>query len=162
MVARSGFGVFRVSRAQLLTAALVGVLLPAGGNGLVVVAEQGVASGLAALLVAAVPLWIALLRATRGDRPSKLVALGVVVGFLGVAVLLLPSRSHGGNQAWYAALVVLASLSWSIGSFISTRRPMPADPFAATATDVRHTTSERRISSDAILVLMPNLSATAQ
>ncbi len=121
----------RVSAPRLATAAAVGVLL-LGGNGIVVVAEEGVSSGLAALLIAAVPLWIVVLRTVTGDRPSPVTLAGVAVGFAGVAVLLRPGATDRSDLP-HAALVVLASLSWASGSFLATRRPMPADPFAATA-----------------------------
>jgi drug/metabolite transporter (DMT)-like permease len=118
----------RVTRAQLGTAVLAGVLLPLGGNGLVGVAEQSIDSGLAALLVAAVPLWIVLLRWLFADRPNAITLVGVLVGFAGVAVLV----SHGGARGHLggALLVLVASLSWATGSYATTRLPMPANPFA--------------------------------
>ncbi len=121
----------RITRAQLMTVAVAGVLLLLGGNGLVAVGEEGVSSGLAALLIAAVPLWIAVLRAVFGDRPARATLVGVAVGFAGVAVLLLP-RGGGHSDLGHGALVICASLSWAGGSYFATRRPMPANPFAAT------------------------------
>ncbi|MEP6696622.1 MAG: EamA family transporter [Pseudonocardiales bacterium] len=122
----------RVTRAQLGTVAAVGVLLLLGGNGLVAVGEQRVASGLAALLIAAVPLWIVLLRALSGDRPTRTTLAGVAVGFAGVAVLMLGSLG-GRSDAGRVAMVMLAALLWAAGSYHGTRRPMPANPFTATA-----------------------------
>lgn len=124
----------RMTWRQAGTAALAGVLLPLGGNGLVTVAEQGISSGLAALLVAAVPLWIALLRWLGRDRPTAITVLGVVVGFVGVALLL--SGGVSGGHAISAVLVVVASLSWAIGSYATTRLPMPANPFAGSAVEM--------------------------
>jgi drug/metabolite transporter (DMT)-like permease len=121
-----------VTREQLLTVAAVGVLLLLGGNGLVAVGEQRVASGLAALLIAAVPLWIVLFRALSGDRPTRATLAGVAMGFVGVAVLMLGSIS-GHSDVGHAALVMLAALLWAAGSYLGTRRPMPANPFTATA-----------------------------
>lgn len=66
---RYGPAALRATRAQLGSAALVGLLLILGGNGLVVLAETSVPSGLAALLVAAVPMWVVVLRTSTGDRP---------------------------------------------------------------------------------------------
>lgn len=129
-------GSFRMTRSQLLTGVLVGLLLPLGGNGLVVVAEEGINSGLAALLVAAVPLWIVVLRWLGRDRPTWLTVLGVVIGFAGVAVLLLGGGEGGKSQLGSALLVILASLSWAVGSYLSTRRPMPASPFMGTAIEM--------------------------
>lgn len=121
---------------QFGTAALAGILLLLGGNGMVAVAEQRVSSGLAALLVAATPLWIVVLRFAFRDPPPRLTLLGVVVGFVGVAVLLLPGGGPAGGDAGHAALVVFAALSWAVGSYLTTRRPMPASPFAATAVEM--------------------------
>jgi len=125
----------RVTRAQLGTVAAVGVLLILGGNGLVAVGEEGVSSGLAALIIAAVPLWIVVLRAVFGDRPARATLAGVAVGFLGVTVLLLPSGG-GTSDPGHALLIVAASVSWASGSYLATRRPMPASPFAATGLEM--------------------------
>ncbi|HWG99240.1 MAG TPA: EamA family transporter, partial [Pilimelia sp.] len=130
----------RVDRRQLGSAALVGVLLLAGGNGLVVLAETGppgvaVPSGIAALLVATVPLLVVVLRAATGDRPRAATVAGVVLGFAGLVLLVLPLGTGAAATAAPLAgalTVVLAATSWSVGSFLSGRLPMPADPFAAT------------------------------
>ncbi|MCF6469303.1 EamA family transporter [Nonomuraea sp. MG754425] len=126
---------FRMSLRQFGGAALVGLLLLTGGNGMVAVAEQHISSGLAALLVAAVPLWLVLLRVVARDRPAVLTLAGVLVGFVGVAAL---SLNGGGEQAGTTGIVVilLGSLSWSIGSFLSARVPMPANVWTASAVEM--------------------------
>jgi drug/metabolite transporter (DMT)-like permease len=121
----------RATRGQLVTAAISGILLLAGGNGLVTIAEQRVASGLVALLIACVPLWIVILRALLRDRPAPATALGVLIGLAGVALIFLPGGS-GGTDAAYAALCVLAALCWAVGSLLVTLRPVPADPLTLT------------------------------
>ncbi|HVH21475.1 MAG TPA: EamA family transporter [Pseudonocardia sp.] len=138
VLAVTGWRAFRMTRAQLGTTALSGLLLPAWGNGLVALAQQQVASGLAALLIAAVPLYIALLRAITGDRPPLATFLGVGVGVVGLAVLLLAGPSGGsggvfGNAWWGPWLVLLAGLGWATGTFCTTRLPVPANPFALAA-----------------------------
>ncbi|MDQ6874501.1 MAG: EamA family transporter [Actinomycetota bacterium] len=125
----------RITRSQFASVAAAGVLLLLGGNGLVVLGEEGVASGLAALFVAALPLWIVVLRALFGDRPARTTVCGVAVGFAGVAVLLRPGAG-GSSDLGHGALVVGASLCWAIGSFLATRRPMPANPFVATGLEM--------------------------
>ena len=122
----------RSTRVQLTTAAVSGILLLAGGNGLVTVAEQRVDSGLAALLIACVPLWIVILRLLLRDRPGPATALGVLIGLAGVALIFVPGGS-GGTDLGYAALTVLAALSWAVGSLLVTLRPVPADPLTLTA-----------------------------
>jgi drug/metabolite transporter (DMT)-like permease len=105
-------------------------MLLLGGNGLVVLAEQHIASGLAALVVAAVPLWIVLFRFGTGDRPATATIAAVLVGFGGIALLLAPG---GGSTRVLGILTVLcASLLWSIGSFGAPRLQLPADPFVTT------------------------------
>jgi drug/metabolite transporter (DMT)-like permease len=135
VVAVRGVPAFRMSRAAFGTAALSGLLLPAWGNGLVTLGQQKVASGLAALLIASVPLYIVVLRALTGDRPRPATLVGVGVGLVGLAVLLLagPSAGSGGVQgtAWWGAwLVLLAGLGWAAGTFATTRLPVPPNPLA--------------------------------
>ena len=125
----------RASRAQFTTAAVSGILLLAGGNGMVTVAEQRVDSGLAALLIACVPLWIVILRLLLRDRPGPATALGVLIGLAGVALIFLPGGS-GGTDPGYAGLTVLAALSWAVGSLLVTIRPVPADPLTLTAVEM--------------------------
>jgi drug/metabolite transporter (DMT)-like permease len=126
---------FRMTGRQFATTALSGLLLPAWGNGLVTVAQQHVASGIAALLIASVPLWIVVLRALTGDRPRRATVLGVGVGGVGLAVLMLAGSSGGsggvfGNAWWGPWLVLLAAVGWAAGTFATTRLPAPANPFA--------------------------------
>ncbi|MFZ5851100.1 MAG: EamA family transporter [Actinomycetota bacterium] len=128
---RHGPGVLRLGPPELRSTAVVGALLLAGGNGGVMFAEQTVPSGLAALLIAAVPLWVVLLRARSGDPPGARTVVGVLVGLLGLAVLALPGSST--VAAPLGVLTLLgAGLCWSSGSFLSGRMAMPANPFVAT------------------------------
>ncbi len=130
---RRGRRGFRATRRQVAGAGVVGVLLLLGGNGLVTLAEQQeLPSSLAALLVAAVPLWVALLRAGTGDRPAGRTLVGVAIGFAGVALLLLPGARPEGVALLPALLVVCSSLLWSLGSFAATRLDSPADALLTT------------------------------
>lgn len=123
----------RVTGRQAASAAVVGILLLAGGNGLVTLGERTVPSGLAALIVASVPLWIVLLRLGAGDRPHGDVVAGVTVGIIGVAILVVPSGVSGTADPAGLAMLVGATLSWSVGTFISPRIRMPTVPLASTA-----------------------------
>ncbi|WP_089154857.1 EamA family transporter [Micromonospora sp. NBS 11-29] len=134
---RRGPGALRVPARRLGAAALVGVLLLAGGNGLVVLAESGppgtaVPSGVAALLVATVPLLVVVLRTAGGDRPRPWTFAGVALGFAGLVLLVLPRDGVDGVPVAGALTVVAAAASWSIGSYLAGRIAMPADPFVAT------------------------------
>jgi drug/metabolite transporter (DMT)-like permease len=124
----------RVPGRALAAAALVGVLLPAGGNGVVTVAERHVPSGLAALLVASVPLWVVILRFTVGrERVARATLAGLALGFVGLAVLLLPGSRPADATVGGIVLVLVAACSWATGSFLSPRLSMPTDPLVSTA-----------------------------
>ena len=114
--------------------AVVGTLLLAFGNGGVSYAEQTLPSGLAALLVASVPLWMALAdRVINGQRSPLRGWLALVIGLAGIAVLARPS----GNGAVLPVLVVLgASVSWGIGSVLAGRMPAPASPLVGSAMEM--------------------------
>ncbi|MGW0120888.1 EamA family transporter [Streptomyces sp. NPDC003327] len=129
---RQGPAALKVTRRQLLSVVVVGLLLILGGNGLVVLAETSVPSGLAALLIAVVPAWVVILKALSGERPTAGGVTGVLLGLAGLAVLTLPGLS-GEVQVGGVLLVIAATLCWSVGSFSSSRVPMPANPFAASA-----------------------------
>src|SRR3954451_14700028 len=108
LVVAGGARRVRVTGRQLAAAGLVGLLLAFGGNGLVTVAEQHVPSGLAALIIASVPLWVVVLRAGFRERPARATLLGVGTGFAGVGVLLLPGQRPSGVGIGPLLLVVLA------------------------------------------------------
>lgn len=133
LVARHGRAALRAERAQLGGAALVGALLLAGGNGLVVLAERTVPSGLTALVVASVPLWIVVFRLIARDRTAASLVVGVIVGFGGVAILVLRRGASGEADPAGMAMVVGASLSWALGTFASPRLRTPRDPLVSTA-----------------------------
>ncbi|MCA1710119.1 MAG: EamA family transporter [Actinobacteria bacterium] len=137
LLVRRGRRALHASRRQYGNAALVGVLLLTGGNGGVTLAEErGLPSGLAALLVAAVPLWVVLLRMLDRDRPARRTLLGVGIGFVGLAVLLGPGARPGDVSLGPAAVVLGSSLLWSIGSYLATRLDMPREPLVASMAEM--------------------------
>ncbi len=124
---------------QWRAAAIVGGLLLLGGNGLVSWAEQWVPSGVAALLVATVPLWMVILEAARrgGTRPYPLAIGGVLLGIVGVGVLMNPASILSGDALGLGSLAILvATLSWATGSVYSRRAPLAKDPFMMTASEM--------------------------
>ncbi len=126
---RRGVRVLRVRLAELATCVLIGALLP-GANAVLFVAERHVPTGLSALIIGSVPLWIVVLRASTGDRPPAAALAGVVAGFGGLVLLVRPS---GGAPLWAMLILVVAAVMWAAGSFLSGRLPMPSDAFAATS-----------------------------
>ncbi len=127
----------RPTRANWYGAAIVGALLLVGGNGGVSWAEQVVPSGVAALLVATVSLWMVILEWLRpgGTRPGGRVIVGLVLGFAGLAFLMGPSKLAGGGRVdpVGATALVLASLSWATGSIFSHRLKLSRTPLLGTA-----------------------------
>ncbi|WP_406111490.1 EamA family transporter [Kitasatospora purpeofusca] len=129
---RHGRAGLRVDLRELGSAALVGLLLLTGGNGLVVLGETSVPSGLAALLVAVVPLWMVLLTAAGGERPKRAGLAGVLLGLVGLAVLSAPAIGGSIAPAGVVA-IICATLTWASGSFASKRIRMPGNVFASSA-----------------------------
>src|SRR3954470_7841946 len=131
-------GAPRPSKREWRDAAIVGTLLLAGGNGAVGWAEQKVPSGITALLVASVPLWMVLIdwARPRGKRPRGLVIGGLLLGLGGVAVLAAPGM--GDNNARSSSITVgaiallLGSISWAAGSIYGRHSARPESGEMAT------------------------------
>lgn len=123
-------GAARPTRLHWRNTAVIGALLLLGGNGGVVWAEQTVPTGIAALLVAVVPVWLVILDWLRpgGKRPSAGVAVGIIVGMIGMGVLIGPDsiRGAGPVNPWGAFALVLASLSWAAGSLFARHAELPS------------------------------------
>ena len=115
---------------QWKAAAMIGFLLLACGNGAVTLAEHaGVASGVAALAVAVVPLFTLLFGLIWGHRNTRLEWAGIVLGLIGIALLNLGSNLQASPMG--AALVIFAAATWSFGSVWSRYLPLPAGPMAS-------------------------------
>lgn len=123
---------------------VVGVFLFLGGNGLVVWAEQYIESGLAALLVATLPLWLLVLDwLWAGGRPPQWMALtGIALGIAGTVILVGPQQLLEAGalqnpiQVWAAAIVVFASVLWAIGSIYTKKFRQPASIFMSAACEM--------------------------
>ncbi|MHB8875725.1 MAG: drug/metabolite exporter YedA [Myxococcaceae bacterium] len=117
------------TRTQWISGAKVGALLLFVGNGCVVFAEQSVASGLTAVLVATTSLWATLFAGLFGEWPARRQWIGLVIGLAGVALLNFDSDLRGSPLA--AGALLLASLSWSFGSVWSRRLDLAPGPMAS-------------------------------
>ncbi|WP_026600951.1 EamA family transporter [Methylomonas sp. 11b] len=125
---------------QWRSAAIVGILLLLGGNGLVCWAEQTVPSGVAALIIGAVPMFLVIADALRpnGVRPTLRVLVGLIIGFLGIYLLVGPSVFSDGmplNMPGVAALL-LASLLWAVGSIYSKSADLPKTALMTTGAEM--------------------------
>jgi drug/metabolite transporter (DMT)-like permease len=122
---------------QWRTSFVVGALLFLGGTGGVVMAEHHIASSLAALLVAIEPFWVVLLSWVwlKGPRPSMKVALGLLLGFIGVYLLIGGNSNghagNGANQLFGTILVIAATFCWATGSIYGMKAPVSRSPILA-------------------------------
>lgn len=128
------------TRVQWKSVAIIGTLLLLGGNGLVSFAEQRIASGIAALIVGTVPLWLVLIEALRpkGTKPSWLSLVGLVIGFIGIYILVGPSETTGKLQfdTIGTVAVILASFLWSLGSIYSRSADVPKSALMTTGAEM--------------------------
>ncbi|HEV7735691.1 MAG TPA: EamA family transporter [Candidatus Binatia bacterium] len=121
---------------QWRAAAIVGAALLVGGNGGVVWAEKYVASGVAALMVATLPLWMAVLGRTIWNEPlSRVTFVGLVIGLGGLALLIGPVEG-GGVDPLGALACMGAALSWAAGSLYARRAPLPKRALVATSMEM--------------------------
>lgn len=121
------FAIFRPrekpTRRHWVSAAVVGVFLLVGGNAMVAVAQQRIDTGIAALIVATIPLWLALFDFVLGRRLRPQAVVGVLIGFAGIALLIRP----GGDIDLAGAFIcLLAPVSWAIGSLYARNAQLPS------------------------------------
>ncbi len=126
-----------ISRQDMWRLLLIGVLLLTGGNVVLAWTEEFINSGLAAMIVAVVPIWVALIEALiGGDRLHGRGWIGLLLGIGGILVLLWPDitagTSVGRRDLVVAGVLLLGSLSWAVGSVCSHRFKLSIGPFAAT------------------------------
>jgi drug/metabolite transporter (DMT)-like permease len=121
-------------------ALLVGTLLLGVGNGTVAIAIQTIPTGVVALLIASLPLWIVLLNwvAFTRKRPGPREIVGVVLGLVGMTILIGPDRLQTGDGLnWLGvAILVMGTISWAIGTLAAPRTPLPASQTMATAMQI--------------------------
>lgn len=126
-----------VTRAEFRSMATMGVALLGVGIGTISMAERYVPSGVVALIVAVMPLWIILFRLRAGERPAVLTLIGVAVGMGGLALMLLPGGTEpvAGNDndvVMWSLAVLVSSFSWAYFSWRSARYTFPSNPIVTT------------------------------
>ena len=126
---------------QWRSAAIIGLLLLLGGNGLVSWAEQNVASGIAALLIGSVPLWMIVIEAVRpgGVRPNRVGIIGLCVGFGGVVLLVAPWQVNNGITGTHlmgVGALLLAAFLWSLGSIYTRSADLPKSSLLGTGMEM--------------------------
>ena len=126
----------RPTRRHWRSAVIIGTALLLGGNGLVTAAERTIDSGIAALMVATVPLWLVVFgRVVLRDRISGREWLGIAAGLVGLALLVNPT-GVGALDPVGGGLLVLAPMAWAAGSLYARRAPLPSRPLVGTAMEM--------------------------
>jgi len=121
----------RITKRELAASALLGLSLLTLGVGMVTLAETRIDSSIAAMIAGSVPLQVILLRTLARQRVALAMRLSVLVGLAGLALIVIPG-GEGASSAAGLALMLGASVSWSLGSFFGHRLPLPLDGFVAT------------------------------
>ncbi|HTW21524.1 MAG TPA: EamA family transporter [Mycobacteriales bacterium] len=121
---------------QWYAAAVIGIALPFGGNGLVTLAERKVPSGITAVMISTIPIWAALIAAAIGrERMTGRHFVGLVLGFTGVGAMVIGTGSGRASGAGILILVI-AALSWAAGTVWSTNAPTPRRPLVTTGMEM--------------------------
>jgi drug/metabolite transporter (DMT)-like permease len=118
----------RITRAELGATLIVGTLLLGLGVGLVHVAETRIDSSVAAMIAGTVPLQIIVLRLLSSESPARATRVSTLAGLFGLLLVVAPGLGAG-STALGLAIMISGSISWTMGSFLSKRLPLPRDPF---------------------------------
>lgn len=128
-------GVAMPTRKQWISTAIIGNLLLLGGNGLVSWAEQFIPSGIAALIIGSVPIFLVIGEAVRpgGVKPNWQAMLGILIGFTGIYILVGPSNTDGTSLNIFGIIALLsACLLWASGSIYSKNADLPRSVLMST------------------------------
>jgi len=141
LIWRRAAGDVMPTKRQWRSTAIVGIFLLLGGNGLVSFAEQYVPSGIAALIIGSMPLWLVSIEAVRpgGVKPNWPAILGLVVGFGGIFLLVGPAKLTGGGHTLNplgVGTLLMAAFLWSLGSIYSRNADMPQSSLMGTGTEM--------------------------
>ncbi|MBM4427334.1 MAG: EamA family transporter [Chloroflexi bacterium] len=129
------------TRKQWISTAIIGTLLLLGGNGLVSWAEQFIPSGIAALIIGSVPMFLVVLEAVRpgGVKPTWQAIVGLLIGFVGIFILVGPAEISGGemNLDPFGVIALLsACLLWALGSTYSKNADLPKSTMVTTGAEM--------------------------
>lgn len=132
-----GVKVLKVTSKEALATLFLGGLLLGFGLGNLTLAERYVPSGIAALIVAALPIWVTLFQYLAGIVPDKRTLVGITLGIIGVAIIVLPNRSSindaGENLGFWMLMILLGNIAWGFGTFITPRIPVPKNSLVLTS-----------------------------
>ena len=136
-----GVRALRISRRELLASTFMGCAMLGFSISILALAERYVPSGIAALVIAIVPLWVVLLRLTTGDRPGVATWAGVAVGLIGIVLIVLPGGTSprsgsAGDVLLWTLLLVASSFTWAALSWSAPRLPLPRNALVTTIYEV--------------------------
>lgn len=137
-----GRNIFRIPRREYFTASSLGIGALALGIGTVAIAEKHIPTGVASLIIAALPLWVVLFRTLSRERIPGSTWIGTLVGFLGVIILVQPggikpiSSSNSDEVIFYMFLVVIGNFIWAFSTFIAPKLQLPKNLLLFTAIEM--------------------------
>ncbi len=137
--ARNGFAAIKITKSQVRTAVILGVFMLAAGMGTATTGTKVVPIGVGSLVVASMPIWIALFRFIHKDRPSKQTLIGLFFGFIGISLIMLPGQTaprpgaEGQNVLLWMLVIMAGSISWGYTSYRSKNMDTPANAFLLSA-----------------------------
>ena len=139
LIIAKGKNALRVTFPELLSSMFLGGLLLGFGIGNLSLAEQYVPSGVAALIIAALPIWVTIFQRIAGVKTRKITLAGIFIGLLGVAIIVLPGGTGPAPGAdpdkvkFWMFMILIGNIAWAFGTFMTQRIPIPKDPFVLTA-----------------------------
>lgn len=139
---KQGSREFLIPRSEIASASILGFVTLGFGIGNVAIAEAHVPTGVVSLIIAALPLWIALFRTISRERIAKLTWAGTLVGFVGVVILLKPgsiesvSGVSSGKLFFYMFMVLLGNIGWALGTYLAPRFPIPKNSLLFTGIEM--------------------------
>lgn len=143
-------GVQQPTRIHWRSAFIIGGLLLFGGNGGLTWAEQYVASSLAAVLVATIPLWVAVYEWLQGKYPGHTAVAGLIIGFGGITYLINPFHMDGDSNLFAMLVILVAAAIWAYGTVYARQAPLPKSAFMSVSMEM--------ISGGALLLILSGLS----
>jgi drug/metabolite transporter (DMT)-like permease len=136
---RNGVEAIKLTRSQLRTAAILGIFMLAVGMGTATTGTKVVPIGIGSLVVASMPIWIALFRFIHRDRPSKQTMVGLFFGFIGISLIMLPGQTQprpgaeGQSVLLWMLIIMAGSISWGYTSYRSKNMDTPENAFLLSA-----------------------------
>lgn len=139
LAVKNGLSEIKLNNAELKTTIFLGIFMSGAGMGTSALSTKVVPIGVASLVVASMPMWVAFFRFLEKDHPSKATLFGLVFGFLGIALVMLPGKTNprpgatGESVLFWCLVVMLGTISWAFASHRSTRMVTPKNPFVSSA-----------------------------